>query len=105
MFKGTFLILICIITILKTYGQKTTVKTIVSDYSPDSVLINAEKLSFDKKGNFLFQVKKDDALYFISNSDTIGPLKRTNTIYSSNGNLTYGYDEKDFLYYLNPNDT
>ena len=104
MFKRGSSLLICINLILISHGQQMTTKIIVSDHSPDSILINAEKLSFDKKGNFFFQVKKNNGSYFISNTDTIGPLKKISTTYSTNGNLTYGYDDKNFLYYLNPND-
>ena len=104
MFKRGVPLLICINFILISHGQQMTTKIIVSDHSTDFILINAEKLSFDQKGNYLFQVKKNNGSCFISNTDTIGPLKNTSTTYSTRGNLTYGYDDKKFLYYLNPND-
>ena len=97
--------LICLIYIYPySIGQDIVAKTIFTDNTADSLFINADHVSFGKKGNYLFRIQRNKKTYFITNDDTIGPLKNASTIYSTNGDVSYAYDENDRLYYYNPND-
>ena len=65
-----------VFTILYFYNVvncQTFTERLILDYPKDSIFLNTHTRSFDKEGNYCFEISKNLKAYLYTNKDTIGP--------------------------------
>jgi hypothetical protein len=83
----TILILIPIVA-LKCLAQTLTEKLIVTD-TQDSIYLKSDNKSFDKNGNYCFEVKQEGKEAFFTNKEKIGEYKFIGSTYGNGGSISY----------------
>ncbi len=92
--KQTFIILFSLLKFLTGSSQTVSERLILTD-TKDSIFINASKSSFDKEGNYCFEVKQNDKEYFLTKEKQIGSFKYIGSTYGNGGEISYTYSYSD----------
>jgi hypothetical protein len=89
-----FLLLICLFYSYNSYSQTIHEKLILSE-TKDSILIKSMGIHFDKEGNYLFLIKKNNKKYFVNNTSTIGGFDQVSSMWGKNAEIHIAKNEID----------
>lgn len=92
--KRAFIILICLLYSLTSISQTVSERLIFTD-TKDSIYINASKISFDREGNYCFEVKENGKEFFVTKEQKLGSFKYIGSTYGNGGEISYTYSYSD----------
>jgi hypothetical protein len=92
--KQTFFILFCFFHFLTGNSQAVKNRLILTD-TRDSFFINAGKCSFDRDGNYCFEVYQNGEAYFLAKEKKVGGVKFIGSTYGNGGEISYTFSSSD----------
>jgi len=100
--KIIILVFIAMTVADSVFAQTLKERLILTD-TKDSIYLNAKWISFDRAGNYCFEVKVNDSEYFYTNTDTIGGFNFIGSIFGNGGGIAYTHqygDKEDKPWYF-----